>query len=75
MKRKKESITLAGIATAVEWEGQTIIVCADSLEILNKYLTDQKHEGTPEARQVAVMLGPQVEIAPIPKNLRTGNEN
>jgi hypothetical protein len=69
MKRKRTTTTLTGIATAIEWEGKTIVVSADTLDTLKAYLEVNQHEGAPEARQVAITLGPLAEIRPIPKNL------
>jgi len=58
--------TLTGVATAIEWQGKTIVVTADDLATLHQYLHANEHEGHPEACHVAVTLGPPAEIPPIP---------
>jgi hypothetical protein len=51
---------IPAIATILEWQGKTLIIAAEDMDTLKSYLTDQDQPGFPEARHVAVTLGPAI---------------
>lgn len=58
MNRPNRTVTtLTGIATAIEWEGKTIVISADDAQTVAAYLKAHQHEGAPPARHVAITLG------------------
>ena len=59
--------TITGVATITDLNGKQVIIACEDLETLQAYLEQQNEVGAPEARKVAIILGPSVNyVAPPP---------
>ena len=59
--------TITGVATITDLNGKQVIIACEDLETLQAYLEKQNEVGAPEARKVAIILGPSADyVAPAP---------